>query len=450
MILVTSINLYFDPDPAPRFSITVDDTADLLAELARQPKKYPSLFDHPVLAFARDLHRRYGAVFTFFFFYQGTTYPQFDLSQTPDKFRDEWAQNASWLHLGFHARAMLPTTPYAQATAAQALDDFDAVRDQVLRFAGPQIWDPLMRSHYWSGNRDCVRTWHQAGIQGVYGAVPGYKNYYLSPARSDVVNQCDYWWDQTEDLLFTQTDIWIERDFRALDGAHTTVGTRVPGKLDSLFRQPYASQNVQVFTHESFLFDHDITWQVRQRLEEVTSWLVAHGYESRFDSETPFFTTLLPPPDDLRLANDSATLLTLSWSHRPRQNPCRYQVYRRDLANLEAAWLMVGKETGTRFSEAWRAGVYAYRVYAVDAAGQRSAGSPLLRVSFHPVPDFNGDETVDMEDFFALAQHVGQRRGEPAYNSIYDLNGDGKVDQADLTDFRRGFGRVNQPVKRSQ
>ncbi|MCC7265459.1 MAG: fibronectin type III domain-containing protein [Candidatus Latescibacteria bacterium] len=396
-VLVASADLYFNPEPTPVYSVTVDDTADLLAELVRQPSRYPSLFDHPILAFARDLHRRYGAVFTFFLFYQGTTYAQFDLSQMSDRYRDEWAQNADWLRLGFHARAMLPTSPYVHATTEQALGDFAAVRDQVLRFAGPGSWDPLLRSHYWSGSREAVRAWHQAGIRGFYGAAPGYPGYYLTAEQNSLVHQGDYWWDQAEDVFFIQTDIWLERDFADPGGAHTTVDSLVPVRLDSLFRQPYASQNVQVFTHESLLLDHAVAWQVRQRLEETAAWLAAHGYESHFDSKMPFFNTLLPPPTDLHLESTSADSLTLSWNHHPRQSPCRYQVYHKDLANPAAPWVKVGEGAGTRFTDAWRAGVYLYRVYAVDGEERRSAGSSPLRVSFHPVPDFNGDKKVNGE-----------------------------------------------------
>ena len=69
------------------------------------------------------------------------------------------------------------------------------------------------------------------------------------------------------------------------------------------------------------------------------------------------------------------------------------------------------------------------------------------RDGFHPVPDFNGDEQVDMEDFFALAEHFGQRRGEPGYDPIYDLNSDGEVNWADLADFKQSFGKAKRAVK---
>lgn len=446
-VQVAGANLYFNPETTPSYSVTVDDTADLLAELVRRPDRYPSLFDHPILAFARDLHRRYGAVFTFFLFYQGTTYAQFDLSQMSDRYRDEWAQNADWLRLGFHARAMLPTSPYVHAGAEQALDEFTAVRDQALRFAGPQSWDPLLRSHYWSGSREAVRAWHRAGTWGFYGPAPGYPGYYLNSDQNRLVHQCDYWWDQAEDLLFLQTDIWVEHDFRSPDGSKSTQAALVGTKLDSLFRQPYASQNVQVFTHESLLFDHAAAWQVRQRLEETLSWLVAHGYQARLDSGDPLYERLLPPPTNLRLESDAAALLSLVWDHQPRQSPCRYQVFRKDLANPGAAWTAVGEVAQRRSSDAWKSGSYAYRVYAVDEEGRRSGSSPLLRVGFHPVPDFNGDELVDMEDFFALAQHFGQRRGQAEYNPAYDLNGDGEVNWADLADFKQSFGQAKRTTR---
>jgi len=443
--LIETATFYYRSDPARTFAITIDDAADLFAEIARRAGRYTSIFDHPILTFLRDLHQQYGAVFSFYLFQQGTTYPDFDLSQMPDKFRAEWTQNSSWLRLGFHAQSMLPIEPYAQGTYQQARSDFNAVRNQVFRFAGPQVWDLFMRSHYWSGSRQSCQAWRSAGTRGLYGAIAGHRNYYLTAAQNPIVNQCDYWWDQAEDIIFVQTDIWIERDFAASGNERTTSSDRVAVKLDSLIRKPYAYQNIEVFTHESLLFDHAVAWQVRQRLEETVAWMTVHGYTSRFDADDPFLGSLPPPPPyGLHLKDDSLTVLSLSWNHHQSRVPYHYLVYRKDLSAPLGNWMKIGETGQQEFVDSWQPGLYAYRVFAVNAAGRRSAGSRPVRIEVFPNPDFNENGVIDTADFFVLMDNFGRQRGEPDFDLRYDLNGDGVVDWADLTVLKQSFGKATQ------
>jgi hypothetical protein len=334
---------------------------------------------------------------------------------------------------------MEPERPYAQAGYEQALKDFSTVRQQVFRFAGQTIWDRFTRSHYWSGSRQSCRAWQEAGITGFYGALHGYSSYYLNTDQNQIVSECDYWRDHTEDHLFVQTDIWIERDYRDPEAVSTTSPTRVAARLDSLLGKPWAAQNVQAFTHESFLLASADSTGVPQRIEETIAWLSQRGYSPQLDAEDSFFPSLPPPPCQVWLEELTGGGSRLSWSNR-RDPEGRYQysVLRKDMATPLGPWVQVWTGTGRWFAD-WKPGSYAYQVVAVDHLGRRSGGSFPLRVKVIRTPDFNGDRQVNFADFFQLAEQLSpaQKLIEPGY----DLNGDGEVDWVDLTEFRQYFGR---------
>ena len=55
-------------------------------------------------------------------------------------------------------------------------------------------------------------------------------------------------------------------------------------------------------------------------------------------------------------------------------------------------------------------------------------------------PDFDGDGTVDFEDFFLFADSFGTSLGDPGFNSKHDLNGNNRIDFDDFFVFSDRFG----------
>ena len=72
----------------------------------------------------------------------------------------------------------------------------------------------------------------------------------------------------------------------------------------------------------------------------------------------------------------------------------------------------------------------------VLAAALRVAGFPGRS------PDFNGDNTVDLPDFFLFEMGFGSRQGEVEFDSRLDLDRDGFVGLEDFFLFAGMFGRV--------
>lgn len=116
-----------------RFRFSVDDNILFLKDLGSNPGAYSSLFDHWYAAFWRDMHREFGTKVHINIYYQTDG---FDLSEMPDKWKGEWQDNASWLHLSFHALQDKPDRPYRNATYAEVGYDYDLVCGHIRRFAG--------------------------------------------------------------------------------------------------------------------------------------------------------------------------------------------------------------------------------------------------------------------------------------------------------------------------
>ena len=57
------------------------------------------------------------------------------------------------------------------------------------------------------------------------------------------------------------------------------------------------------------------------------------------------------------------------------------------------------------------------------------------------LPDFDGDGTVDFNDFSQFAARFGRSRGDDGYDARFDLNGDGEIGFSDFVSFSQNFGK---------
>ncbi|MFH1567604.1 MAG: FlgD immunoglobulin-like domain containing protein [Gemmatimonadota bacterium] len=365
---------YVDPDPRRTYAVTIDDVVDVFYELSR-PGAYPSLFDHPTLGFMRRMHEEYGAVFSLYLFYRGNIFADFDLARTTDGYRQEWQDNADWLRLGFHARSALRPQPYRSATYGRAAADYAEVQAEVRRFAGEGVWDAFLRSHWWAGSAAACRAWRDAGTRGLYAAVEGYESYYLDAAATELTRHCDYWRDHVEDLVFAQTDLWVERDFAASESEVRTSPARVVSLLDSLSRQPAGGHHITVLAHEFFPHGHPELWHVADRLEECIAWLSGHGYQPRLAADDAFLADLPPaPPVDVRV-EAGAGQAVVRWHHARPGDGLQYRVVARDRLVPRVGWTTVGQTADLSLRVEAAPPNQVYRVFAVDRRGRWSGGS---------------------------------------------------------------------------
>ena len=86
---------------------------------------------------------------------------------------------------------------------------------------------------------------------------------------------------------------------------------------------------------------------------------------------------------------------------------------------------------------------------ANQAVTLSSGGSPVpLDNGFLPLQffrlqaDFNGDNTVDYTDYNLWVAHNSSAVGDPSYDPIYDLDGNGVIDRFDYAIWRHQLGKT--------
>ena len=281
-----SIRVLWDKDSRPRYRFSVDDNILLLKDLAESG--YASLFEHWYLAFWRGLHQRYGTKVHLNIYYRtdesvysGAT---FALPEMPDRFRAEWQANAGWLHLTFHARSNKPDWPYREATYGRMAADYEAVTNEIRRFAGEETLSSFTTVHWASAPRPAVCALRERGIRGLIGLFYQQTHgsatntaYYLAPELAAHVAGRDYWWDPDLDMAFVSCDAVVNS--YPLDAI-------VP-RLDVVGGNAHTGELIELLIHEQY-FRRELPIHqadVQERVVRAVEWVAERGYKPVFWGE---------------------------------------------------------------------------------------------------------------------------------------------------------------------
>lgn len=269
------IRVVWDRHSFPRYRFAIDDNSFFLRDIAQNG--YRSLFDCFYLARLRELHRKYGTKFVLNIYY--TTGDDFNLTQFPDRYRSEWADNADWLRLAFHAYADEPARPYQHASPQKLAADYDLVAEQVLRFAGEQTWTPTTIVHWGMVLPVALPVLRQRGVRvlsGYFRKLGGLwdVNYHLDPVRSEYLSRHDALMDFDVDIVFSKIDVVC----------NTLTPAEVVQTLAPLVDDPNTAEIMDLMTHEQYFWsfyrnylpDH---WE---RVEAAIRFVSERGYKPVF------------------------------------------------------------------------------------------------------------------------------------------------------------------------
>ncbi|MDF2713379.1 MAG: hypothetical protein K0R28_304 [Paenibacillus sp.] len=275
----TSIVVYWLKHAVNKYRISVDDNIWFLKDIAEHQHEYRSIFDNPYLAMYKDVHDAYGTKVQFNIYYQTEG---FNLSQMPDKYKEEWKANSDWLRLTFHALQNDPEKPYISAGAEEVLRDCERVTEQIIRFAGEELLDPVTTIHWGEATREGCRALRKFGFRGLAGyfwIVDGKPvvSYYLDNDQTAHVNGRDFWKDHSEDLVFIKIDAVLDR--LKLD--------EIVPELDRIKARPHEAGFIEILIHEQYYYPHYKAYQpdYRNKLMTTAKWATENGYSPAFLSE---------------------------------------------------------------------------------------------------------------------------------------------------------------------
>jgi len=134
-----------------------------MEEITEKASKIKPIFEIEALSLLRNWHKKYGAKFSLYFFYENKG---FNLRFMTHDFREEWEENSDWFRMSFHARTKRYAyidNPYGEINHTTdyytAKKDLEELRREVFRFAGSDVWENITRTHYWTGFRQTVKAW---------------------------------------------------------------------------------------------------------------------------------------------------------------------------------------------------------------------------------------------------------------------------------------------------
>jgi len=270
-----AVRVVWDRKSRPRYRFAVDDNSFFLRDVWQ--KQYGSLFDCFYLAMLRRLHEKYGAKFVLNIYY--TTADEFDLAKFPDRYRGEWADNADWLKLAFHAHANEPANPYLDAPPEQVVADFDKIGAEIRRFAGEATYSPTTIVH-WGMVRPSA--WKPLAERGVT-VLSGYfmrrgdewrVNYRMDPVRSEYLSRHDALKDFPSGIVFSKIDMVV----------NTTPLERIVPDLEKIAEDPNQAEIFDLMTHEQYFWPFYANYlpDHARRVETAIRWVTEHGYEPVF------------------------------------------------------------------------------------------------------------------------------------------------------------------------
>lgn len=266
------------------YRIGVDDVIMSLRNIYEHREEYDSIFDDPFFAMYRELHDTYGT-HTHMHIYYETVDKRFNLSMFPDKYKQEFAQNAHWLRLSFHANADLPDSPYKHASYEEVMADGRRVEKEILRFAGAEVMDRVTSQHWADSALPGTRAFRDLGFSLIdayflidENGVPAV-SYYLNAEQTRHAQTRDFWVDTTENIIFVKDDIILNE--------HTP--EEVTAYLDGYISRPDRAF-MYLLIHEQYFYpDYPLYLaDYKERLFAGVKWCVEHGYRPSLLSDFAF------------------------------------------------------------------------------------------------------------------------------------------------------------------
>lgn len=258
------------------YRLSVDDNIWFLRNIANHPE-YTSLFDDPYLRLYKDIHDKYGTKVHMNIYYETDG---FNLTQMPDRFKSEWAANAHWLRLSFHAKADDPPWPYLNAGYDEMYNDYKQVEREILRFAGPEVLGPVTTVHYAEATREGVKALRDCGIKVLLGDFAFNKDgerwldYYLDSDQFDMVRKNCFWKDPGTDMIFACCDVVL----------NTFKPEEIALEMDRYEREYPNRDFVDILIHEQYFYK-DYTHHLpdyREIIEAGVEWCISKNYEPAF------------------------------------------------------------------------------------------------------------------------------------------------------------------------
>ena len=266
------IVVYWADGAVGTYRLWLDDNIWCLKDLAANADTYKSLFDNPYFALYKKAHEQTGAKVHMNIYHRCDG---FDLSMMPDKYKNDFKDNADWLRLAFHARQNDPDRIYRNASFDEIYADYDMVVNEIRRFAGQHI-APTMVLHWAVCPAEGVRALRAHGIRILMalpdapGNIPR-ESYYHDLGQTLNLMRRNFWKDNAEDMVFGRVNIIL----------NTGSYERILPFLDTEKTDPHRGGSMELLIHEQYFYPHYSHYlpDYEKRVMMAVKWAAEHGYK---------------------------------------------------------------------------------------------------------------------------------------------------------------------------
>ncbi len=161
--LLSTILIYLWQENRKVLKFSVDDATEILMDISNND--YESIFDSSRMSIFKQMHEEYDLDVTLFLFEKLESY---NLSDFPDKYKDEFEANSDWLKLGWHG--IDDGSPEdCGYTGDELIQSYINTTNEIIRFAGKRSLSKELRVHYWyTDGSDLISYLSKNGITGLY------------------------------------------------------------------------------------------------------------------------------------------------------------------------------------------------------------------------------------------------------------------------------------------
>jgi hypothetical protein len=277
-----TITLYWLKNYTKKYRMSLDDNIWFLKDIAEKCDKYKSIFDNPYLQLYKRVHDTYGTKIHVNIYYQTQG---FNLTQMPDKFKDEWKHNSDWLKLSFHALQDKPDSPYLNASYDEFKRDCEKVINEIKRFAGEECLSLVTTLHWGEATVEGCRALRDVGYIALAGDfnisedMPPVSYYFDMTAREHIFKR-HILKDMKENIIFTRLTM-IVNCFEL---------ENIVPFLDELKKNQLKSAYLDFCIHEQYFYPEYEGYQLNYADKVMTAikWAYENGYQSAFLSECIF------------------------------------------------------------------------------------------------------------------------------------------------------------------
>ncbi|MHC4874720.1 MAG: hypothetical protein ACYTFY_22955 [Planctomycetota bacterium] len=284
-----TVRVVWDRKSFKRYNFFIDDNIFFLTDIAGG--SFTSIFDHFYLKELKRLNNTYGTKFTLNLFYNND-HNSFEMKDFPDKFKSEFQDNSEWLQLSFHAYSEFPDRPYQNASADKLAADYDLLKNEIIRFAGEESFQPPVVIHWAMTHPSNFKVLKERGVNTLCGRFIGARTsiteanhnrrvtdigYYTPEDKAVYLDDNSLLYDYESDILLSKIDLVCNLESRE------EIAAILNNKINNLSY----NETICLATHEQYSFDYYENYipDHFERMEEAIRTVSEAGYKAVFFSD---------------------------------------------------------------------------------------------------------------------------------------------------------------------